>query len=277
MEQGFIEDNVVILSKQTIEAFFKHEKPMEIMGLYIFYYYTAKWQKTNQPKCTTLYTATGLKWTKDKVVKNKRLLMDMGLIENVRKTNKNGRVASWYIRLNYIWRQGNIPNMAGSPQSEKPVGWKIQRVENSGPNALSVNNINALSDNNKCFIMQNQNFAENSDNTFLNNSLEKINNNPINVLLDLFKLVNKSYTRFFSNKTERTAIEFLLKENSFDEVKKWIENLEWLNQQPYAPTITTPLQLKNKIGEYQSFIQKKQNQIKLNENQIINKISNVEF
>lgn len=81
---GFADDSLVILTKATIDIFLKQKNPGDLIALYSFYYYTSKWQHTNQPKCTTEYVAKGLHWNRSKVAKVKKQLMEFGLIEDVR-------------------------------------------------------------------------------------------------------------------------------------------------------------------------------------------------
>ena len=45
-----ITDEPIIISKATIDLFLKSGEYRNCMSLYAFYYCTAKWQKTNQPK-----------------------------------------------------------------------------------------------------------------------------------------------------------------------------------------------------------------------------------
>ena len=42
----------IILSKALIDSLLKLDNPTDYIGLYAFYYYTAKWQRTNKPKAT---------------------------------------------------------------------------------------------------------------------------------------------------------------------------------------------------------------------------------
>lgn len=51
--QNFIENSLVILTKQTLDIFLKQNNGADLIALYTFYYYTAKWQEANQIKCTT--------------------------------------------------------------------------------------------------------------------------------------------------------------------------------------------------------------------------------
>lgn len=118
MKQEFIEDNLLILSKQTFELFLrvgKTERYSDVLGLYMFYYYTAKWQHTNQPKCTTNFTAEGIGWTRDKVIKNKKVLVRLGLIEDIQDRDEvTGYVKGHYIKLNYIWKKETVESKLSS-------------------------------------------------------------------------------------------------------------------------------------------------------------------
>lgn len=82
----------------------------------------------------------------------------------------------------------------------------------------------------------------------------------INSIMELFKEVNPSYTRLYSNKTERAALERLIKQYGEQEVKKMIAFLPTINMEQYAPTVTTPYQLEMNMGKIQVFLHKKGNQ-----------------
>ena len=150
-----IENELIIITKQTFDTFLCSEFPADLIALYNFYYYTAKWQETNQPKCTTGYTAGGLKWSEAKVRRAKKELMRLGLVEDVQQ-KVNGKVTGCFIKLNYILKQETINHpydfSQGGKEENHPYdfsqGGVIHRVENLQTNALSSNNINALSSNN---------------------------------------------------------------------------------------------------------------------------------
>lgn len=132
MRNNFIEDNLLILSKQTMDLFLKQDNPADLISLYTFYYYTAKWQKTNQPKASTAFVAKALHWGKDRVIKVKKILEELGLITNVRHTEKKTKkVIGWFIRLNYLWKSDEKTE---EPHSSEPEGGF------QDTNALSANN-----------------------------------------------------------------------------------------------------------------------------------------
>jgi phage replication O-like protein O len=83
--------------------------------------------------------------------------------------------------------------------------------------------------------------------------------NQVNFLISLFKEVNPSYERLFANKTERGAIERLVKKNGKEVVERLIHALPRINAEPYAPKITTPYELEMKMGKLKAFFDSQQN------------------
>ena len=79
----------------------------------------------------------------------------------------------------------------------------------------------------------------------------------INDLIELFKPINPSYERLFANKTQRQALERLVKKFGTEKVKNMIEFLPNIFGKPYAPQITTPYMLEQKLGDLISFINKR--------------------
>lgn len=142
-----ITDEPIIISKATIDLFLKSGEYRNCMALYAFYYYTAKWQKTNQPKATTIYTATALGCSPDAIRKTKALLIKFGLIENIVAKNENNRITGHYILVKFIWKTSKTKESFHPP--DLPQCGMSQSVENNRGNALSTNNINSLSYYNK--------------------------------------------------------------------------------------------------------------------------------
>lgn len=78
----------------------------------------------------------------------------------------------------------------------------------------------------------------------------------INYLIGLFKEINPNYERLFANKTQRSALERLVKKFGREKVEKMIKFLPKIFGRPYAPTITTPLELEKKLANLIAFLQK---------------------
>jgi hypothetical protein len=136
----------IVLSKPLLDLLLKQNHPSELIALYTFYYYTAKWQRTNIPKATGKYIGQALTWSEDKVQRYKNVLINLGLIENVQRKNESGQVVGHFIKINFIWSKNHPLLNVLNPQ--KTTTAKNGVVEKSGTNALSTNiNTNALSTN----------------------------------------------------------------------------------------------------------------------------------
>lgn len=137
----FIENELIILTKQTLDIFLNHENPAELIALYTFYYYTAKWQNTNQARCTTEYVAKGLNWSSAKVRRVKKQLLEFGLIEDVTVKSADGKIKGHYIKMNYIFKKTTLSKIH---TVQNPQGGIDNSMENLEGNALSAVNSNAL-------------------------------------------------------------------------------------------------------------------------------------
>lgn len=93
----------IVISKFLFDRFKERKNWEAEYSLYSFYYYTARWQRTNCPKCTIAYAAKGMFWSERKVQYVKKKLVKAGLIEDVQSRNSEGHVTGWYIRVKFIW------------------------------------------------------------------------------------------------------------------------------------------------------------------------------
>lgn len=115
----------LVTSKVTFDILLKEDSPADLIALYHFYYYTAKWQKTMRVKATTLYVAKGLKWTKKRVQKNKKILESLGFIDSlISRNDNNTAISAHYINVHLIWQtngSGNVPGSEPSPVAHRPT------------------------------------------------------------------------------------------------------------------------------------------------------------
>lgn len=96
-----ISNNLLILHKATIDKLFKIENSADCIALYVFYYKTAKWQKTNVIKASDEYVKKCLKWGNEKIRKTKQTLKENGLINTVQARTDN-KISGWYIEVCYL-------------------------------------------------------------------------------------------------------------------------------------------------------------------------------
>ena len=79
------------------------------------------------------------------------------------------------------------------------------------------------------------------------------------LLMEKFKLVNPSYGRLFANTTQRGCLERLIKTHGEEKIRRILDLLPRTNIQQFAPVITTPIELENKLGQLMAFVQKEKN------------------
>lgn len=96
-----IADDLVILNKNTIDTLYRLDNCADCIALYVFYYKTAKWQKTNQIKANDVYVGKCLNWGSKKIRETKKTLKEKGLIDIIQK-RENGKISGWYVRISYV-------------------------------------------------------------------------------------------------------------------------------------------------------------------------------
>jgi len=91
----------------------------------------------------------------------------------------------------------------------------------------------------------------------------------INPLIALFEPINPSFKRLYANVTQRKSLSRLLEAHGEYKLKQIIALLPESNASQYAPTITTPLALEDKLGALIVFLKKHQ------QKQSVNKIAKI--
>ena len=149
-----IADDLLILNKMTVDTLFKLDNCADCIALYVFYYKTAKWQKTNTIKANDLYVKKSLKWGIDKIKRTKAILKEHGLI-NIVQRRKDGKIEGWYIEVAYLVTQKKIDdikikvedaNNTQKQQVEEPTipksnNTQKQQVENSISGEEEINTL----------------------------------------------------------------------------------------------------------------------------------------
>jgi hypothetical protein len=85
--------------KATMDVLFRRKDPTDSAILFMFYYYTAKWQNTTTVKATTSYVCQAFSWGKQRVLKAKHILEGLNLIRNVVCRDKQNKVMGHFIEL----------------------------------------------------------------------------------------------------------------------------------------------------------------------------------
>ncbi|MBP3920793.1 MAG: hypothetical protein J6D28_04435 [Bacilli bacterium] len=136
-----IADELLILNKTTIDTLFRLDNCSDCIALYVFYYKTAKWQKTNTIKANDTYIKKSLKWGADKIRKTKQALKENGLI-NIIQRRENGKIQGWYVEVSYLVSQKKTDELKVKVEEAEPSN-NTQKQQHLNPTS-SNEEINAL-------------------------------------------------------------------------------------------------------------------------------------
>jgi len=145
----------------------------------------------------------------------------------------------WTINLNHYAK--------GSARGEQPEGVGYAPGEQPGMHQVNTN--------------KNQEYNNNQDKSF---TADLSAGAEVNDLIDKFKNVNPMHEKFFKQTGQRKAIERLLKKETKEKLGEVIDMLVITNKMRYAPSITTPAQLENKIGSWLVFYQREKLKVEAN-------------
>ncbi len=87
---------------------------------------------------------------------------------------------------------------------------------------------------------------------------DSLKGSQVNHIISEFKQLNPSYEQFFNNKTQRKAVENLLKKYGEENLVKLIAKVKETNQIKFAPIIVSPLDLQNKLAKLLFFIKQQE-------------------
>lgn len=85
-----------------------------------------------------------------------------------------------------------------------------------------------------------------------------ISGKEVNRFLAMFKNVNPEYDKFFSNKSQRKAMQDLIEKYKPEMMEGLLLELPTIVRKPYAPMITSPIALQKKMGDLLLFVQRNQ-------------------
>jgi phage replication O-like protein O len=102
------------------------------------------------------------------------------------------------------------------------------------------------------------------------NGREGVGYNPLGAeIIRAFEAIDPKNKTYYGNTTQRAACDFLLDEYGLDEVLKRIEVLGKTNKMPYFPTITTPVQLRDKWVQLHDAVARKKGELQSKQVKVI--------
>lgn len=238
-----IADELLILNKHTINSLFALDNCSDCIALYVFYYKTAKWQKTNTIKANDTYVKKSLKWGEDRIRKTKQTLKENGLINIIQK-RENGKIVGWFVEISYLVQQKKIDE----------IKIKVENSNNTQNQEVDFNNTqnqevvkarngeqetNALKEYIKCLkneleMLKNKNNNNGQSKEELINEFEQLwsiypNKKGKSKAFQHYKKARKTYS-YEQIETGLRAYIFYIKEKKID--MQYVKNgSTWFNQE----------------------------------------------
>jgi hypothetical protein len=226
---------------------------------------------------------------KNSVTRGISALQEWGIISVIRERDEKGRKrVNVYILIDKSeWKPkpdvhdpvasvdvhapvGNNPRPCGEQTHTPVVSYKVTKgrrlqIEGYKENTSAPEGATILSENNVS-LKANPAFksgSERGDEKSVSKKMSvaeknKISENDIADVIDAFKTVNPMYRELFYRKVERGASESLLKVLGKENLLEIVDILQQTNMQEFAPRITTPRQLQEKLGKLQIFVRQYQ-------------------
>lgn len=173
----------IVIHRSIYRILVKEKAYSNLITLYLFYYDTAKWQKTNKPKVTNTYCCKGLNWGVAKQQITRTALTKLGYVEPVVITkNANGKLwKAHYVKVNFVWslKKANIEINRCRQKITKYTNTQFIRrrkpikkgVCKPSANAFSPGKINAYSPEKDLSSINNGFFFKNTKKTNSKNNL----------------------------------------------------------------------------------------------------------
>lgn len=223
------------LNTTTVYRILQAENGGDALALYTFYCATATRQGKQPMKALDSFCRKGLHWGRDRFEAAYKTLSNLKVVEKCRKRNPDGTLKSAYILVHYLQNeavQSQVNLLSEKPQVDLPT---------SGKTATNT-----------------EDKKINTEDKKLNSATSMVAGVDVNSFIPLFEEINPSWKLLFSNKTQRAALERLAKEHGESKLKTMLERLPAIVSRPYAPRVTTPLQLEQKLGELMLFAKQAQ-------------------
>jgi hypothetical protein len=128
-----VKNEPIVISKYTMDRLLQtedrepREKAGDLLALYTFYYYTAKWQDTLTARATGNYVRKALGWGEKKLAKVRATLLKLGFIEDVVK-GEPGKFDAHYVHVHLFYSAEDYERIARACPSHdvgKPGSGKV--------------------------------------------------------------------------------------------------------------------------------------------------------
>jgi len=99
----------ITITVETLQILAKEPNYANLLALYMACVEITTWQKNNSIKASRSFMMKRLNWGEDKLSKAKARLVEMGVLENVRRTKEDGTVEGYYVLVKHVIQTPSEP------------------------------------------------------------------------------------------------------------------------------------------------------------------------
>ncbi len=115
------EEQAFTLDDRFEKRFASADNYTEVIGLYFFYYRTARWQKSHTLRLDMKSTEKGSGLSRDKITRVRKQLIKFGAIKIIKPKNKKGAFVGTYTQVMFHWKEMYAPE---KPKQEPELAEK---------------------------------------------------------------------------------------------------------------------------------------------------------
>ena len=126
-----IQNEPLVLSKESFITLSQQSQFENLLILYCFYYSTSKWKYIDINLSNNFHVADRLNWTVNKVKKVKKLLVELGLVEDIVKRDKNDNIISHVLQINFTTKNNVLKSTCNHKDIKNDFINKIPKKKNN--------------------------------------------------------------------------------------------------------------------------------------------------
>jgi len=160
-----------------------------------------------------------------------------------RKEFKGAKATLEKLGLISVSVEGNKRQTFYYPEVDKIIE-KIISIVPKGNNAKCQNGTLQSAKREQCTYTENT-----TENTQILNTANEVRRDYIAEIIFLFKDIDPCYEEWYGNKTQRSAVKWLIDKFGFEEVSSMVSALPAINAKEFVTKSTTPWELKKNLGK----------------------------
>lgn len=102
------------MTRETMERLLKQKYAADLIAVWMFYAYTARWQRVSAARAVVGFVCKGMRLSEERVKRARRILSGLDLIEDKTDCDSEKRVKGWYVQVHFLVRIATVDDRPSS-------------------------------------------------------------------------------------------------------------------------------------------------------------------